>query len=315
MEKAPSTLLEAVRLFQDCTEATRFFANLRWPNGMACPREGCGSGDVRQIGGRVPRWFCKDCNKEFTAKVGTVFEDSPIGFDKWLPAVWLLTSAKNGISSMELHRALGVTQKTAWFMLHRVRLALRSNTFVRLRGSVEADETFIGGNKDNRSPKGRSPKGTKRTGPVGKTPVMGIIERGGEARAFKVESVRKEHLVPRLLENVDPNAILYTDWNSAYTKVGRRFARHEIVNHAVEYVKGLAHVNNAECFWSLLKRMLRGTYINVTPKHLDRYLDEQIFRFNSRHTTDGPRFAIAAKQADKKRLTYKALIGKATNGS
>jgi transposase-like protein len=312
MMTEPTTLLEAVRLFKDPNEAQRFFASLRWPNGMACPREGCGSADVREIGGRVPRWFCKDCKKEFTAKVGTIFEDSPIGFDKWLPAIWLLTSAKNGVSSMELHRSLGVTQKTAWFMLHRVRLALSSGTFTQLRGHVEADETFIGGRLRNlrRSPHGRQNSGTKGIGPKGKAPVLGIVEREGEARAFAVEDVKKRSLVPTLLKHIDPNATLYTDSLRSYQNLHRHFARHEIVNHAFEYVRGNAHVNTVECFWSVLKRTLAGTYVCARPKHIGRYLDEHTFRFNSRRSSDGARFAVATKGADKKRLTYKALIGK-----
>src|SRR5579883_1477244 len=140
----PKTLLEAVRMFSDPDEAHRYFASIRWPYGVACPRMGCGSADVREIKGKRPRWFCRDCKRQFTAKVGTIFEDSPIGFDKWLPAVWLLTACRNGVSSYEVHRDLGVTQKTAWFMLHRIRQALSSKTFVKLSGEVEIDETFVG---------------------------------------------------------------------------------------------------------------------------------------------------------------------------
>jgi transposase-like protein len=208
--KELKTLLEAVAYFSNPEHAHDFVKAFRWPNGVACPRLSCGSADVREIRGKRPRWYCRACKREFTAKVNSIFEDSPIGFDKWLPALWLPSSVRNGVSSMELHRALGVTQKTAWFMLHRIRLAMRDDSFERLTGEVEADETFVGGKlRHKRQTHYHVPSGLKPIGPVGKTPVLGIIERKSgsrksRVRAFVVPNVRKNSLVPKILEHVDP---------------------------------------------------------------------------------------------------------------
>jgi transposase-like protein len=307
MEK-PKTLLQAVRMFRDKSEASAFFASLRWPNGAACPRDGCGSMDVRSIGGDVPRWFCKDCKKEFTAKVGTIFEDSPIGFDKWLPAIWLLTSAKNGVSSCELARSLGVTQKTAWFMEHRIRLALKSGTFTQLRGRVESDETYIGSKGRDRFVPGDRHR-RKSLGPhIGKRIVQGLAERKGEVRAFVVPDTKRSTLHGNIRKHVAPGSTVYTDALPSYSHMSDY--EHEVINHAEAYVRGQVHTNHVENFWSVLKRTIAGTYVAPRIQHLDRYLDEQVFRFNSRQSDDGARFAAATKGADKKRLTYKALTGK-----
>jgi len=305
--REPATLQEAVVYFADQDRAHAHFAQVRWPNGIACIS--CGSSTVRGISRR--RWRCADCKRDFTAKLGTIFEDSPLGLDKWLPAIWLLANAKNGISSMELHRALGVTQKTAWFMLHRVRVALKLRSFDKLSGEVEADETFVGGKlRHKRRTHYHVPSGMKAVGPVGKTPVLGMMERKGDVRAFVIPDVRKKTLVPMLYKHIDFGSSLYTDSLQSYRNLGQYYRAHEIVNHAFEYVRGSAHVNNVECFWSVLKRGLTGTYICPSPVHLDKYLDEHIFRFNTRQKKDGPRFDQALKGVDRKRLTYKKLIGK-----
>jgi transposase-like protein len=256
-------------------------------------------------------WQCRECKRQFSAKVGTIFEDSPIGFRKWLPAMWLLASAKNGISSYELGKALGVTQKTAWFMLHRIRLTMQNDDVRPMGGEVEADESFIGGKlRHKRRTHYHVASGMKPVGPVGKTPVMGILQREGQLRAFTVPDVRKRTLVPRIFEHVERGATLYTDYLRSYRHLDSDFV-HRIVNHAIEYVsRDGAHINNLECFWNLLKRTLGGTYTHVNPRHLDRYLDEQIFRWNERERTDGQRFPIALKGADGKRLTYKGLTRK-----
>jgi transposase-like protein len=305
----PRTLLEAVTAFADPETARLYFESQRWPNGAACPRQGCGSADVRFVSGRRPRWFCRECKRDFTAKTGTVFEDSPIGFDKWLPAMWLLSSAKNGISSHELARALGVTQKTAWFMLHRVRLAMTTKTFdrPRLSGTVEADETYVGG-RHRRKPnihslaapsKSRGPKSDKAI-------VLGMIERGGDVRAFVVPDDKAKTLIPLVEANVEFGSTMYTDAHKSYYELPWRY-HHEFVNHVERYVEGNVHTNHIENFWSVLKRALKGTYINVRPWHLMRYVEAQVFRFNARKTTDGPRFTEALRGADQKRITYKAL--------
>ncbi len=305
----PETMLQAVRQFSDPQVAHDFFVAKRWPNGVACPRLGCGSADVTYLA-KYRRWNCKECRRQFTAKVGTIFEDSPIGLDKWLPAFWLIASNRNGISSHELGRALEVTQKTAWFMLHRIREAMQSDATEPFSGTVEADETYIGGkweNKSNRTRKVYSPKGIRAM----KTPVFGIVERGGRVRAWKVPNVTAKTLLPKLRQSIDQDATLYTDSATLYTHVNEYFLTHGSVNHSIrEYVRGNVHTNNIEAFWSVLKRTIGGTYTHVHPRHLDRYLAEQVFRFDERRNDDGPRFAKATKNADGKRLTYKALIAK-----
>lgn len=310
MEKQtiPGTMLEAVRRFQDPDVAHDFFVQIRFPNGVACPRTGCGSGEVAWLK-NVRRWYCNDCKKQFSAKVGTIFEDSPIGLDKWLPAFWLIASNRNGISSMELHRALNVTQKTAWFMLHRIREALADKTFAKLTGIVESDETYIGAKA--RSGLHAGPHhGRKSRGPyVGKQIVQGIVQRKGDARAFVVPSVKKGTLQENVRKYVEPGSQIMTDALKSYEGLSDAYV-HQIVNHAVEYVRGHVHTNSVEGFWSVLKRTLKGTYVAPRPEHLQRYVEEQVFRFNRREEKDGPRFAKAVKNADGKRLTYKALIGK-----
>lgn len=306
--EAPETLLEAIRQFADPEAAQQYFAAVRWPHGIACPRYGCGSADVRYISGKRPRWVCKECKREFTAKVGTIFEDSPIGFDKWLPAIWLLSANRNGISSCELARALGVTQKTAWFMLHRIRIAMQSESFEQLSGDVEADETYIGPKAASTNRRGA--KDPKAKGPgANKTTVMGFRQRGGKVRAFVVKDTRRGTLLPKVMEHVAPGATIYTDALKSYTEL-RYSYRHFVINHAESYVKGHVHTNSIENFWSVLKRTLGGTYICPRPKHLDAYLDEQIFRFNERENADGPRFAKAVRGADCKRLTYRQLTAR-----
>lgn len=272
----PNTLLEAVQYFSDLEVAHRFATMIRWPHGVACPRMGCGSADVHYIATRR-MWRCKDCKRQFSTKVGTIFEDSPIGYDKWLPAMWLLASNRNGISSCELARSLGVTQKTAWFMLHRIRHAMRSGTFQKLHGVVEADETFIGGkiNRANNAAKRRMLK-LPGGGTDHMTAVLGMRQRGGEVRAMVVPSTRALTLNMRLRDHVAKGSTLYTDAYDSYLAARHRYV-HKVVNHSVEYVRGEIHTNSIESFWSVLKRTIKGTYICPRPKHLDRYLDEQVW--------------------------------------
>jgi transposase-like protein len=296
-------------MFADKQVAHDFFVQLRWPNGVACPRMGCGSADVLKISSRNV-WKCRECGRQFTAKVNTVFEDSPIGFDKWLPAMWMLTADRNGVSSYEVARGIGVTQKSAWFMLHRLRLAMRTNTFERLSGEVEADETYIGGKTRRGIPLAvRIGREGKRAKQDAKTIVMGMRERGGKVRAFVVRDNRRGTLLPRIMQHVEPGATLYTDSLKSYAEAREQYVHH-VINHAKAYVEGRVHTNNIENFWSVLKRTLGGTYVAPRPWHLDAYLDEQVFRFNEREDSDGPRFALALKGADSRRLTYKALTAR-----
>lgn len=310
-QETPQTMLDAVRQFSDPDVAHDFFVQIRFPNGVACPRDGCGSGSVAWLK-NARRWYCNDCKRQFSAKVGTVFEDSPIGLDKWLPAMWLVASNKNGISSHELGRALGVTQRTAWFMLHRIREAVSDEHFTKMMGPVEADETYVGGRK-RRPNVGAAKLDSPPTGPqAGKTTVFGMVQRRqkGKVRAFVVPSTQGRTLHKKIRENVLKGAVLYTDAAPVYSKLDREYAHH-VIDHSAEYVRGHIHTNSIEAFWSMLKRTIRGTQIHVSAAHLQRYVEEQVFRFNNRHSEDGPRFTIATKAVDGKRLTYKSLTGKA----
>jgi transposase-like protein len=264
------------------------------------------------------RWKCygKHAKPQFSLKVGTVFEDSAIPLQKWLPALWLLTGSKNGISSYELARALGVTQKSAWFMLSRLRLALQAQHGGKLNGEVEADETFIGGKARNMHATKRRRLGISQSrSMIGKVAVMGLLERhrkddGGAQVRFKVIANRKKHQLESIVaEHVADGASLYTDALRSYDRMGERGYVHQVIDHAEAYVDGAVHTNGLENFWSLLKRALKGTYVSVEPFHLFRYLDEQAFRFNNRKGTDAMRFALALKGIIGKRLTYNALTG------
>ena len=306
----PETMIEAVRQFADAEKAHDFGVQMRWPTGVACPLE-CGSVKVSYMPKRR-RWYCNDCKGQFTAKVGTIFEDSPIGFDKWLPAIWLISSNRNGISSYEIARALKVTQKTAWFMMHRIRTALESDDTTPLTGTVEADEAYIGGSweKMNRKRRARV-EATGKTARASKAAVFGMVQRGGKVRAFAVDDTQHRTLLPKLRASIHHDATLYTDKSSLYTHANEFFLHHSAVDHHLEeWVRGNVHTNNIECFWAVLKRTIGGTYIHVNPRHLDRYLAEQVFRFDERENQDGPRFVKATKRADGRRLTYRGLTAK-----
>ncbi|HXW52441.1 MAG TPA: IS1595 family transposase [Candidatus Acidoferrales bacterium] len=303
--KIPETMLQAVRQFADPQVAHEFFAQIRWPNGVGCPRSGCGS-DLVSYMPKYRRWYCAECKKQFSAKVGTIFEDSPIGLDKWLPAIWLLASNRNGISSHELGRALKVTQKTAWFMLQRIREAMRQTGHAPMTGHVEADEAYIGGqNRFSKRLRKLEKQGHIVHPFTSKTGVFGLVQRGGEARSW----VQHGNVRARMIQSIHPDAHVHTD--AAWTDLSEHFLHHDMVNHAaLEYARGEAHTNTIEGFWSVLKRTLKGTYIHIAPEHVGRYLNEHVFRFNERENMDGPRFAKATKAVDGKRLTYKKLVAK-----
>jgi transposase-like protein len=305
-KRLPETLLEAVRYFSDLDVCTEYVAGLRWPAGPVCPK--CGGLDHSYLTTRR-LWKCKACKRQFSVKVGTIFEDSALGLDKWLPAVWLIANSKNGISSHELGRACGMTQKSAWFVLHRIRLAMQSGSFNKLSGDIEVDETFIGGKARNMHKHIRKEKITG-TGGANKTAILGIRERGGEIRAAVVEDTRSATLHPHIYGNVERGSNLYTDTYPTYRGLGRDFA-HETVDHAEAYVVGQVHTNGLENFWSLLKRGLHGTYVSVEPFHLFRYLDERLFTYNLRDLTDFGRFTEVLRAAAGRRLTYDELTGKA----
>lgn len=314
MANEPKTLQEAIIYFADADNCLTFLADRRWPDGVVCPR--CGSKNVGFIKSRK-LWQCKDRSHpkaQFSIKVGTIFEDSAIGLDKWLTAMWMLANCKNGVSSHELARALGVTQKTGWFMLHRLRLALQDDSEVKLSGEVEADESFIGGKARNMHAKKRK-EVIQGRGPDGKAIVMGVLERHGKVRASVVETRRKKDVQGAVRKHVEPGAVVYSDELLSYDGLSSDYA-HQVINHAEEYVRGSIHTNGMENFWSLLKRGLGGTYVSVEPFHLFRYVDEQAFRFNSRKGDDGKpmkdaeRFKMAASRIVGKRLTYAEVTGK-----
>jgi transposase-like protein len=307
-DEFPQALLEAIKYFADADNALNFMISLRWPDGITCPR--CASKSNNFIKTRR-LWICKDCKKNFTVKQGTVMEDSPIGLDKWLTAVWMIANCKNGISSYEIHRGLGITQKSAWFLLHRIRLAMQNGSFDKLSGTIEADETFVGGLSKNMHKSKREAKIQGR-GAVGKTIVMGILERHGKVRAKVVPNTSQETLHGEIKANVEKGSEVFTDQFPAYNGLAPDYV-HKFVNHAIEYVKDNVHTNGIENFWSLLKRALKGTYISVEPFHLFRYVDEQSFRFNNRKDNDAGRFLKACSTMAGRRLTYKNLIGKSEN--
>ncbi|MFQ6028778.1 MAG: IS1595 family transposase [Dehalococcoidia bacterium] len=312
----PQTLLEAIKYFADPDVCLDFMVKLRWPDGeIDCPN--CGRTDVRFIPTRRI-WECKSKHprRQFSVKVGTIFEDSAIGLDKWLATIWMIANAKNGVSSYEVARSIGVTQKTAWFMLHRVRLAMQNGDSF-MSGEIEVDETFIGGRARNMHRSKREAIIQGR-GTVGKTVVMGLLDRHGEKDHSTVQTqvvpdTRRQTLSPEVRSHVVPGSTVYTDAHSAYTGLGSdgEYA-HEVIDHAEAYVRGKVHTNGIENFWSLLKRAIKGTYVNVEPFHLFRYLDEESFRFNTRKVTDGERFDKATRGITGKRLTYNQLTNVAT---
>lgn len=306
---APETLQQAVIYFSDPDRALEFMVSIRWPEGVICPR--CAATKVKFLATRR-LWKCYGCTKQFSVKVGTIFEDSPIALEKWLPCLWLIANCKNGISSYEVSRALGVTQKTAWFMLHRVRLAMQSEAGgKKFGGDVEVDETFIGGASRFMHDKKRQ-RVIKVGNSFGKVAVMGFLERHhaghSRVRAFAVPSRKKGVLQAKVRENVRQDAFLYSDALKSYDGLEAEYI-HQVIDHNIQYVDGLVHTNGLENFWSLLKRSLKGTYVSVEPFHLFRYVDEQVFRFNNRHDDDGGRFESVAQNVVGKRVTYKALTG------
>jgi len=310
----PKTLVEALRYFSNPDVCLSFMVELRWPDGVVCPT--CGSRELSFLSTRR-MWKCKaiHARQQFSVKVGTIFEDSPIPLDKWLAAIWLIANAKNGISSYEVGRALGVTQKTAWFMLHRFRLAMQTRSFKKLSGSIEVDETFIGAKARNMH-KGKWARLVKGSGPFGssKAAVMGVLRRsrkkGHSTVALTViDNIRTKTLDSHVRNRVTRGARVYTDALSSYRKLADGY-RHEVIDHAREYVRGAVYTNGLENFWSLLKRVINGTYVNVELFHLFRYLDEQAYRFNTRLGTDVTRFVGVARAIVGRRLDFKTLTGK-----
>jgi transposase-like protein len=309
-QPVPLTLQDAIKFFAVYDNCLNFMVQLRWPDGwVKCPQ--CGSDRVVWLANaRLFKCYENHPRPKFSLKTGTVFEDSPLGLDKWLAAVWLIVNCKNGISSYEIHRDLGVTQKTAWFMLHRIRLAMQDpSDGGKLAGTVEVDETYIGGAARNMHDDRRRKSGIKQGG-SGKAIVIHALERKGKVRATVAVSRKKPVMQSFVKGNVNPGSRIMSDEFAGSWKMDDEYT-HKIVNHLETYVVGNVHTNGIENFWSLLKRGLRGSYISVEPFHLFRYVDEQVFRFNTRKTlNDFGRFALAVFQIVGRRLTYANLIGK-----
>ena len=313
MSTEPQTLVEAIKHFADPDVALATMVELRWPTGVHCPT--CGRVDVRFIATRR-MWECKEKHprRQFSAKLGTIFEDSPLGLDKWFTAIWMIANCKNGVSSYEIHRAIGVTQKSAWFMLHRVRLAMETGSFLKSGGEFEADETYIGGLARNMS-KTRRKKTITGTGGAGKEVVMGVLRRGNDVEHSKVTArhvpnSKKRTIEPIIRDVVEKGASVYTDALKSYNGLSPDYV-HQTVDHAVEYVRDAVHTNGLENFWALFKRAIKGTYVSIEPFHLNAYVVEETFRFNERKRNDGGRFRKVLGAIEGKRITYRELIGHA----
>src|SRR5271157_720894 len=312
MNKEPESLQDAIVYFSNPDNCIDYLVVRRWPNGIVCP--GCGSDSV-SYNAKRRTWKCSKhhAKREFSIKVGSLCEDSAIGLDKWLTALWLLSNCKNGISSCELARDLDVTQKTAWFMLHRIRLALQDESFGKLNSEVEVDETFIGGKARNMHVDKRERRITG-TGGKDKTIVFGALARGGKIRTVVVADRKRSALQSCVKEHVEAGSALYSDALASYDGLAQEYA-HKVIDHAEKYVDGQVHTNGLENFWSLLKRGIAGSYVSVEPFHLFRYLDEQVFRYNNRATEDNPlndadRFDMVVRKIFGKRLTFASLTGK-----
>ncbi len=312
-KRPPKTLQQAIVYFSDPDMALATMIRLRWPDGVIkCPT--CGNQKVAFIRSRMV-WECseKHAKRQFSVKIGTIMEDSPIKLDKWLTAMWLIANAKNGISSYELARSIGITQKSAWFMLHRIRLAMQAKNGGRLGGYVEVDETYIGGKARFMSGERKARLSAQR--PFGgKVAVMGLLQRSRETGDSKVSTVvlasskrlKKAAMQALVRDRVETGSTVNTDALKSYIGLDREYI-HKVIDHAEAYAQGTVHTNGLENYWSLLKRMLKGTYVSVEPFHLFRYLDEQAFRFNLRKMTDAARFALTAGAVFGKRLTFAEL--------
>jgi transposase-like protein len=318
MKREPKTLQEAIQFFSNPENVREYLTVRRWPDGVVkCPR--CGSADIL-FQEKYSRYQCgkKHSLRQFTLKTGTIFEDSPVGLDKWLMAMWMVVNCKNGVSSYEIARAIGVTQKTAWFMDHRIRFALHQQLPQDKMGgegsTVEVDETYIGGLARNMH---KSKRVQGRTGGAGKIAVFGLLDRGKEGksqvRTHVIPDSWKDTVNTIIDDSVERGTNVYSDEHGAYYYLGSRGFNHAFVRHAEKYVDGAVHTNGIENFWSLLKRGVKGTYVSVEPFHMFRYLDEQSFRFNERFGDDGMRFDLAVRGILDKRLTYKNLTGKLDN--
>lgn len=313
MAHEPKTLQQAIIYFADADNCLAYLVARRWPDGIVCPT--CGSKDIAFLTSRRV-WQCKTRHPkaQFSIKVGTIFEDSAIALDKWLLAMWMLANCKNGVSSYEIHRATGISQKSAWFMLQRIRLAMQDSNAPKLSGEVEADESYFGGKAEFMHLDKRTRMkmaGKLDRGGYGKAIVLGLLERNTkQARVKVVQTPRKAELRAEIRNRVSAGAMLYTDALKSYRGLPVDGFAHEFIDHAEAYVRGAVHTNGLENFWSLMKRTLKGTYVSVEPFHLQGYADEQAFRYNNRKDmNDSDRFDLAVRQIVGKRLTWAEVTG------
>jgi transposase-like protein len=306
----PPNFKDRAKLFADEDAAREWLEAERWPEGPVCPQ--CGvvdraykltpkEGSSRPV--RKGVWKCRDCRKQFTVTIGTIFAETHIPLNKWLYAIHLMCSSKKGISANQLSRDLEITYKSAWFLAHRIRKAMEKEPMQeKLTGTIEADETFVGGKRRGMSG-GPTAKGTK-------TIVFTLVQRDGEARSYVVPDVKRQTLRTIIRRNVEGTASIMTDEMASYVGLNKEFASHESVNHSAdEYVRGIVHVNFAESFFSLLKRGIIGTFHHVSAKHLQRYMEEFDFRWNSRKDKDAERMKLCIAGTEGVRLYYKAVPG------
>lgn len=296
------SIIELVRHFDSEAKCAEYLAKKRWNGNPVCPK--CGSKKVYTLKGKTQRYKCGGCREQFSVRVGTIFEASPIKLQTWFLAIYLVTAHKKGISSLQLGRDLNVTQKTAWFMLHRIRYAMGMEPAEQLDGTVEVDETYVGGKDKNR----HAGKRTRDFGGHKKAAVLGMVERGGDVIAKHVPNTEKKTLLPLIHAAIEKGSTICSDEFPGYTSL-RRVYDHQTVKHkADEYVRGIVHTGTIDNFWSLLKRGIVGIYHFTSEKHLQKYVDEFAYRYNTRSIHDSGRFADmlgnVAGRLDYKTLTH-----------
>lgn len=297
-------LLDLLTYFKDEQVCCAYLERIKWSGGLVCPYDDCKHDKIFRC--QDSKYKCAKCKRIYSVRIGTMFEDSRLPLQKWFAAIYLVTAHKKGISSLQLHRDIGVTQKTAWFMLHRIRHTLGLPHNEQLTGTVEADETFIGGAEKNKHKHKKTDNAQGRS-VKSKSAVAGLLQRDGEVRAKKVDDTSAKNLRPFVVDNVAFGANLKTDEWGGYNNLGGLF-QHKRINHLIgEYVNGETHVNGIEGFWSLLKRGIYGIYHSVSAKHIQNYVDEFVFRYNTRGTSEDKRFASMLSNISK-HISYKQLI-------